>query len=101
MMLHSFEKHKALSNLVGKLLEVMNGRGMIASYLLSTLSKITNPKLTSQFNLSKDPSSNRVNYLLINKTIPATLCNKLLTIRDTDKKFELNGNLLKMITNKN
>ena len=36
-----------------------------------------------------------------NKTIPVTLYRNLLTFRDTDKKFELQGNLLKMITNKN
>ena len=79
----------------------MNDRGIIESYLLSPLSKITKPEHTSQFKLVKDPSSNRVNDLLMNKTIPVTLCNNLLTFRDTDKEIELQGDLLKMITNKN
>ena len=36
---------------------------------------------------------------LINKTIPVTLYNNLLALRDTDKKFELHKNFLKMRTN--
>ena len=68
---------------------------------MSPLSKITNPEHTSQFKLIKDPNSNRVNDLLINKTIPITLYNNLLTFRDTNKQFELQGDFLKMITNKN
>ena len=37
----------------------------------------------------------------INKTIPVTLHDTLLTFRDRNKQFELKGELLKMITNKN
>ena len=44
---------------------------------------------------------NRLNNLLINKTIPVPLYNNLLTFRNTDKKFELQGDLLKMMLNKN
>ena len=33
--------------------------------------------------------------------MPVTLYDSLLTIRDTDKQFDLKGDLLKMITNKN
>ena len=73
----------------------------MASYLVSPLSKITNPENTSQFKIKKDYSSNRVNDLLIHNRIPITLYNKLLTFRDTGKEFELKGDLLKMITNKN
>ena len=64
-------------------------------------SKITNPKNASQFNLVKDSNSNRVNDLKINKTIPITLYNNMFTFRDTGKEFQLKGELLKMITNKN
>ena len=39
--------------------------------------------------------------MLIKNTIPITLHNNLLTFRDTGKVFELKGDLLKMITNKN
>ena len=66
---------------------------------MSPLSRITNPENSSQFKLVKDPSSNRVNDLKINKTIPITLYGNMLTFRDTIKQFELKGDLLEMITN--
>ena len=73
----------------------MYDRGILASWLMSPLSKITNPEKTSQFNLVKDSSSKRGNDLLIHNTIPITLYNKLLTFRDTGKEFKLKGDLLK------
>ena len=79
----------------------MNDRGILATYLMSPLSKITNPENTTQFKLIKDFTSNRVNDLKINNSIPITLHNTLLTFRDTNKQFELKGDLLKKITNKN
>ena len=98
---NSIKNNQALENLNNKLLEIMNDRGILASYLMSPLSKITNPENTTQFKLVKDSNSNRVNDLKINKTIPITLYNNLLTFRDTSKEFELEGDFLKMITNKN
>ena len=68
---------------------------------MSPLSKITNPENTSQFKLVKDSNSNRVNDLLIHKSIPITLHDNLLTFRDINKVFELKGDLLEMVTNKN
>ena len=68
---------------------------------MSPLSKNTNPETSSQFKLVKDFYSNRVNDLLINNAIPSTLYTNLLTFRDTGKEFELEGDLLKMITNNN
>ena len=97
----SKENNLALENLNNKLLEIMNDRGILASYLMSPLSKITNPENTTQFKLVKYSTSNRVNDLKINKTVPVTLYNNMLTFRDTGKEFELKGELLKMITNKN
>ena len=97
----SFKNNEALENLNNKLLEIMNDRGILASYLMSPLSKITNPEKSTQFKLVKDSNSNRVNDSKINKTIPITLYNNLLTFRDTGREFELKGDLLKMITNKN
>ena len=79
----------------------MNDRGIIASYLLSLLAKIFNPEITTQFKLVKDSTSDRVNELKINNSIPNILYNNILTFRDTGKEFELKGDLLKMITNKN
>ena len=97
----SKDNNLALENLNNKLLEIMNDRGILATYLMSPLSKITNPENTTQFKLEKDPSSNRVNDLRIHNSIPITLHNNLLTFRDSGKVFELKGELLKMITNKN
>ena len=48
----------------------MTDRGILATYLMSPLSKITNPENTTQFKLVKDSSSSRVNALLIHNTIP-------------------------------
>ena len=79
----------------------MNDCGIIATYLMSPLSKITHPEITTQFKSVKDSSSNRVNDLLLHNTIPITLHDNFLTFRDTGKEFELKGDLLKMITNQN
>ena len=65
----SKENNKALTTLNNKLSEIMNDRGIIASYLLSLLSIITNPEKFTQFKLVKDYSSNTVNDLLIHNTI--------------------------------
>ena len=45
----STNNNKAIENLNDKLLEIMNDRGITASYLLSPLSKITKPENTTQF----------------------------------------------------
>ena len=79
----------------------MNDKDILATYLMSPLSKIFSPENTTQFKLVKDHNSNRVNDLLIKNTIPITLHENLLTFQDTAKVFELKGDLLKMITNKN
>ena len=84
MMKKSKENNKALVNSNDKLLEIMIDRGVLASYLIPPLSKITNPEHTSQIKLVQDPDSIRVIDLLINKTIPVTLYNNLLSFSDTD-----------------
>ena len=95
----SIKNNLAIENINDKLLEIMNDRGILAIYLISLLSRITNPENTTQFKLVKDYNSNRVSDLLINNTIPITLYGNILTFRDTNKQFELKGDLLKMITN--
>ena len=100
MMETSEEDSKELTNLNNKLLGIRNDNCKIAPDLKSPLSKIKNLKHTSQFELVKDPSSNRVSDLLLNKAIPLTLPNNLLMFRDTNTEFELQGDLLKMITEK-
>ena len=97
----SKNNNPALEKLNSKLLEILNNRGIFATFWTSHLSKITNTEISSQFKLVKDSSSNRVNDLLIHNTIPITLQDNLLTIRDRGKQFELKGDLLKKITNKN
>ena len=95
----SIKNNLAIETINNNLLEIMNDRGILATYLMSPLSRITNPENSSQFKLVKDSSSNRVNDLKINKTIPVTLYGNMLTFRDTNKQFELKGDLLEMITN--
>ena len=95
----SIKNNQATENLNNKLLEIMNDRGILASHLMSPLSKITNPENTTQFKLVKDSTSNRVNDLKKHNSLPITLYGKIITFRDTGKKFELTGDLLEMITN--
>ena len=73
----SKENNLTLENINNKLLEIMNERGILEYYLMSPLSKITNPENASQFKLVKDLSSNRFNDLKINKTIPITFYGNL------------------------
>ena len=79
----------------------MNDRGIVASCLMSPLPKTTDPENTSQFRLIKDSNSNRVSDLIKHNSVPFTLLDNLLTFRDKNKKFEIKGDLLKTITNKN
>ena len=97
----SVKNNKALDNLDNKLVEIMNDRGILASYLISPLCKITNPENSSQYILVKDSSSNRVNDLKKHKSIPIILYGNMLTFRDTGKELELTADLLEKITNKN
>ena len=66
---------------------------------MSPLSRITSLENTSQFNLVKDHNSNRLNDLLMKSRISITLYGDMLTFRDTNKQFEMKGDLLEMITN--
>ena len=95
----SIENNLAIENINKNLLEIMNDRGILATYLMSPLSRITNPDNTSQFRLVKDHNSNRVNDLLMKNKIPINLYGNMLTFRDTNKQFELKGDLLEMMTN--
>ena len=61
----SIKNNQTIENLNNNILEIMNDRGIISSYLLSPLAKITNPENNTQFKLAKDSSSKRVNDLLI------------------------------------
>ena len=95
----SIKNNLAIENINNNLLEIMNYRGILATYLMSPLFRITNPENASQFRLVTDHNSNRVNDLLMKNKIPITLYGNMLTFRDTGKQFELKGDLLEMITN--
>ena len=70
----------------------MNDRVILASYLLSPLSKITNLENTTQFELVKYHNSDRVNDSLIKRTKYQLL---YITICYTGREFGLKGELLK------
>ena len=74
----SIKNNQAIEILNKKLLEIMNDRGVLACYLMSLLSKITNPEISTQFKLVRDTSSNRVKDLLIKNTLAITLYENLL-----------------------
>ena len=97
----SIKNNNAIEHINDKLLEIMNDRGITASYFLSPLSKTTNSESTSQFKLVKDSSSNRDKDLIIHNLIPVTLHDNLLTFLDINEKFEFKRDFLKMINNKN
>ena len=77
----------------------MNDKGMIAPYLASSLVNLFKPENKSQFRLRKDPNSTKMNDFLIHGNIPVTLFSNMITFRDSNKSFRLEGDLLKLITN--
>ena len=96
---NSINNNKAIENLNEKILELMNDKGMITSYLVSSLVNLFKPENKSQFRLKKDLNSTKMNDFLINKGIPVTLVSNLLIFRDSNKSFKLEGDLLETITN--
>ena len=72
----------------------MNDKGLIDSSIL----KVLKPDNKGQFRLTKDPNSTKPNDLLINEKVPVTIFNIMLTSRDTNKVFKLEGDLYKVIT---
>ena len=91
----SINDNKAIENLNEKVLQAMNDKRLIDSSLLEFL-KYDNK---GQFRLIKDPNSTKTNDFLINKNVPVTRFNNMLTFRDTNKIFKLEGDLLKVMTN--
>ena len=96
---NSINYNKAIENLNEKILELMDEKGMIAPYLVSSLSNVFNLENKSQFRLRKDPNSTKINDFLIHRGIPVTLFSNMITFRDSNKSFILEGDLLKLITN--
>ena len=96
---HSINNNKAIENLNEKILELMNDKGIIAPYLTTSLVEVFKKDNKSQFRLRKDPNSTKLNDFLIHGTIPVTLFSNMITFRDYNKSFRLEGDLLKVITN--
>ena len=95
----SIKNTKANSNLNEKVLELMIDKGMRAPYLASFLINLFKSENESQFRLRKDVNSTKMNDFLIHGSIPVTLFSNMITSRDSNKSFKLEGDLLKLITN--
>ena len=96
---NSINNNKAIENLNEKILELMNDKGMIAPYLTTSLVEVFKKDNKSQFRLRKDPDSTKLNDFLIHGKIPVTIFSNMITFRDSNKTFRLEGDLLKVITN--
>ena len=72
---------------------------MIAPYLASSLVNPLKPENIRQFTLRKDLNSTKMNDFLINGGVPVTLYSNMLTFRDSNKYFKLNGDLFETIIN--
>ena len=90
---------KAISDLNEKVLELMDEKGLFAPYLTSSLVEVFQKDNKSQFRLRKDPNSTKINDFLIHGTIPVTIFSNMITFRDSNNSFRLEGDLLKTITN--
>ena len=95
----SNKNNNAISDLNEKILELMNDKGMITPYLASSLVNLFTPENKSQFRLRKDHISTKMKDFLIHGNIPITLFSNMISFRDTNKSFRLDGDLLKLITN--
>ena len=95
----SNKNNKTLGNLNEKVFESMNDKGMIAPYLVSSLVNLFKRKNESQFRLIKDPNSTKMNEFKIKDGIPVTLYSNMLSFRDSNKSFKLDGDPLKTINN--
>ena len=58
---NSINNNKAIENLNEKILELMDEKGMMASYLTSSLVEVFKKDNKSQFRLRKDPDSTKLN----------------------------------------
>ena len=95
----SIKNNKALESLNEKVLELMTHKGMVAPYLASSLVILCKPGNRSQFRLGKGVNLKKMYEFLIHRGIPVTLYSNMVTFRDSEKSFELDGDLLKLMTN--
>ena len=95
----SIKNNKSIENLNEKVLELLNDKGLIAPYLASPLVEVFKFDNKSQFRLRKVPDSTKMNDFLFHGKIPVTIFIEMITFRDSNKTFKLEGDLLKVITN--
>ena len=93
----SIKDSKALESLNEKVLELMKDRGMIAPYLASSLVNLLKAETESHFRLIKDINSTKVYNFLINTIVPVTLISNMLTFKDSNNSFRLDGHVVKTI----
>ena len=75
----------------------MNNKGMIATYLASSLVNLFKPEIKKHFRLNIDINSTKMNEFLIKECIPVTIISNMLTFRYSNKSFKLHGDLLETI----
>ena len=95
----SIKNIKEISDLNEKVLDLMDEKGLIAPYLASSLVNLFKPENNSQFRLRKDLISTKMNDFLIHGNIPVSLHSNIITFRDSNEAFRLDGGPLKLITN--
>ena len=95
----SIKNKKAREIINENVLELMNDKGMLAPYLASSLVNLLRPENKSNFILVNDDNSIKVNDFLINRGIPITLYSNMLTFSDSNKHFNLDGDLSETMTN--
>ena len=71
---------------------------MIAPYLASSLVNLFKAENKSQFRLKKDLTSTKIKDFKINGGIPVTIYSNMLTFKDTNGSFKLDGDLLEAMT---
>ena len=96
---NSINKNKAVENFNERSLELMDDEGLIARNLALSLVNLSKPENKSQFRLKKDLNSTKMRDFLINDGIPLTLFSNMITFRDSNKTFKLDGDLLETLTN--
>ena len=92
------KNNKQSENLNERVLELMNGNGLIAPYLACPLVNLLKPGNKIQFRFLKDHNSTKMNDFLTQENIPVILFSKKLNFRDSNKSFELDGEFFKMMT---
>ena len=84
---NSIINNKAIEYLNEKVLESMNDKGLIDSFLIDVIKSDNR----SQFRLCKDLDSTKPNDFLINEKVPVSILSNMLIFRDTNKVFKLEG----------